>query len=154
MKRLFYIAFIGFCGGLLVLQHLPAMAGSIGIKESGPWLLAMIADAILAVATFVKLVGPEKLMAMTKSSSEDDVGFEISDIVIPDNLFYPIVIGWGGFHVLLNGYSASMSDVGGSIWWGSWTLVDIAVVGIAYLFLRHIKAVLARKQNASPRRVA
>ncbi len=101
MKRLFYMAFIGFCGGLLILQHLPAMAGSSGIKESGPWLLAMIADAILAVATFVKFVGPEKLMAMTKSSNEDDVGFEIADIVIPDNLFYPIVIGWGGFHVHL-----------------------------------------------------
>ncbi len=154
MKRLFYIGTIAYCGGLLILQHLPAMAGSTGIKESGPWLLAMVADAVLAVATFVKLVGPEKLMAMTKSENEDDVGFELSDIVIPDNYFYPVIMGWGGLHLLMNGYAAAMSDIGGSVWWGGWTLIDVAVVGIAWLFLRHLKAVLARKQNATPRRVA
>ncbi len=51
MKHLFFMAVIGYCGALLALQHLPAMAGATGIKESGPWLLAMIADAVLGVAT-------------------------------------------------------------------------------------------------------
>jgi hypothetical protein len=114
----------------------------------------MVVDAILAVATFVKLVGPEKLMAMTKTENEDDVGFELSDIVIPDNYFYPTVIVWAGLHLLMNGYSAALSEIGGSIWWGGWTLVDVAMAGVAHLFLRHLKAVLARKQNATPRRVA
>ena len=152
MKRLFFMAVIGYCGALLALQHLPAMAGATGIKESGPWLLAMIADAVLGVATFIKLVGPEKLMAL--SAEGDDAGFEISDIVMPDNLFYPVVIGWGGLHILMNGYDAAMSGVSGSIWWGAWVLVDIAVCAVAYLFLRHIKAVLARRANNAPRRVA
>src|SRR5258708_5509362 len=42
------------------------MAGSTGIKESGPWLLAMVFDAGFALATLVKLIGPEKLQAMAK----------------------------------------------------------------------------------------
>ena len=151
MKRLFFMAVIGFCGALLALQHLPAMAGATGIKESGPWLLAMIADAVLGVATLIKLVGPEKLAALSEG---DDAGFEMSDIVMSDSLFYPVVIGWGGLHILMNGYDAAMSGVSGSIWWGAWVLIDIAICAVAYLFLRHIKAVLARRANNAPRRVA
>lgn len=141
MKHLFYIIVIGFCAALLALQHFPAMAASQGIKESGPWLLAMVFDFVFGVATFIKLVGPEKLQAVTN----DEDGFELADIVIPDVMFYKIVIVGAGVVTLMNGYSATMAGIGGSIYWGLWILVDVLVVAFAILLLRHVQAVIARK---------
>ncbi len=145
MRHIGHIMVAAYSAAVLLLQYFPAMATSTGIKESGPWIIAMIIAFLFALSAAFKL-----LRGVIESWSNDDVS--LSEFDISDTTVFGLFTVFIGVNLVAHGVLAALADTAGSLWFGMWVLADI-VVGLVSFVVFKVTAKAQLQQSSRPRSV-
>ena len=121
------------------------MATTSGVRESGPWVLAMGIAILFCASGALKI-----FKDVIRSWSGRDEEISIDEFDIPDTwlfgLFTIFVLG----NLITHGVLASMSEIAGSLWFGAWFIADLVLFLLSLVVW---KATLKRAVMSRPRPV-
>lgn len=144
MRHIGHIIIAVYAGLVMGLQYFPAMASSQGIKESGPWLIAMLVAFLFVLAAAFKL-----FRSTIESWSSDDVS--MSEFDFPDIWLFGLFTAFVVVNLIAHGILAALSDVGGSLWFGSWFLSDVVLALVSFVIFK--VTAKAKLRGTGPRAV-